>query len=129
MSENESSNTTPEQQPPKAKKPGGATGKGFVKGDPRINRKGRPKSFDKLRDFAQSLLAEAAKDKDGHPLELDGHIATNLEVMLRQAMRNPRLLQYLLEVAYGKVPQQVDVTTGGQPIKAYIGISPDDWKS
>jgi len=24
-------------------------------------------------------------------------------------------------------PKQVDVTSGGEPIKGYIGISPDDW--
>lgn len=36
---------------------GGITGKGFVKGDPRINRKGRPKSFDALRARAIEISA------------------------------------------------------------------------
>ena len=31
----------------------GVTGKGFVKGDPRINRLGRPKHFDQFRKLAR----------------------------------------------------------------------------
>ena len=107
----ERSNTAQKQQAP---------GKPFTRGDPRINRKGRPRSFDKLRDLVQSMLSEPAKDKGGNSLEIDGHIATNIEVMLRQAMREPRLLQYLLEVAYGKMPQSVDITSGGQLIQFVV---------
>lgn len=33
----------------------------FVKSDPRINRKGRPKSFDGLRALAQEIAHEVAK--------------------------------------------------------------------
>ena len=94
------SNTT-QQQP----KPGGATGKGFVKGDPRINRKGRPKSFDQLRSLAQEIAHEAAK-QGNQPVVIDGHVVTVTEAIMRQwAMsKDPRLQQKFIEVAYGQVP-------------------------
>ena len=98
------SNTT-QQQP----KPGGATGKGFVKGDPRINRKGRPKSFDQLRSLAQEIAHEAAKqskEQGGGPLVLDGHVVTVTEAIMRSwaVSKDPRLQQKFIEVAYGQVP-------------------------
>jgi len=44
------------------KKAGGVTGKGFVKGDKRINRRGRPRSFDALRQLAQTIAHEDISD-------------------------------------------------------------------
>ena len=98
---------------------GGSTNRGrFVKGDPRINRKGRPRTFDQLRRLALSLLNEPAKGPDGRPLVIDGHVATNVEIILRSAMRNPRFAQWILEVAYGKVPDKVEVSgRDGAPIE------------
>jgi len=100
------------------KRPGGITGKGFVKGDPRINRKGRPRSFDQLRKLALSLLNEPAKGADGKPIVIADHVATNVEMILRSAMRNPRFAQWVLEVAFGKVPDKVEVSgRDGAPLK------------
>ena len=105
------SNTT-QQQP----KPGGATGKGFVKGDPRINRKGRPKSFDQLRSLAQEIAHEAAK-QGNQPVVIDGHVVTITEAIMRSwAMsKDPRLQQKFIEVAYGQVPSvtRLEGTDGG----------------
>ena len=100
------SNTT-QQQP----KPGGATGKGFVKGDPRINRKGRPKSFDQLRSLAQEIAHEAAAS-GGKPVVINGKTVTVTEVIMRQwaQSKDPRLQQKFIEVAYGKTPEQVLLT-------------------
>ena len=115
MSDETCSNTTKNNA---GKMPGGITGKGFVKGDPRINRKGRPRTFDQLRRLAISILSEPAKGEDGQPIVIDGHIATNVEIILRTAMRSPRFAQLLLEVAYGKVPDRVEVSgRDGAPIE------------
>jgi hypothetical protein len=115
MSDETRSNTTKNNA---GKMPGGITGKGFVKGDPRINRKGRPRTFDQLRKLAISILSEPAKGADGQPIVIDGHIATNVEIILRTAMRSPRFAQLLLEVAYGKVPDRVEVSgRDGAPIE------------
>ncbi len=90
---------------------GGITGKGFKKNDPRINRKGRPKSFDALRQLAQSIAHEQAKG-NGAPVVIDGHIATNAEMIVRTLMRdNP---ERFLEIAFGKVPDKVEVS--GAPV-------------
>ncbi len=44
---------------------GGITGKGFVKGDPRINRGGRPRTFDAARALALKVGNEPITNKDG----------------------------------------------------------------
>lgn len=83
----------------------------FVKGDPRINRKGRPKNFDQIRALAQELSHEPARGpgKDGVPGELiiiDGHVATVAEVILRRwaQSKDPRLVIAFMEYAFGKPP-------------------------
>jgi len=83
----------------------------FTKGDPRINRKGRPKSFDQLRALAQQISHEILTGGDGSR-------KTVVEALLRKiATEDPKLF---LEIAFGKVPQAVDVTSGGQQIKVII---------
>ncbi len=99
--------------------------KPFTKGDPRINRKGRPKSFDALRQLAQSLANAQAKDSNGNPLVLDdGSAATQTQVILLKLMReNP---EKFLEIAFGKVPQAVDVTSGGEKIELVVRYADDN---
>jgi hypothetical protein len=71
----------------------------FTKGDPRINRKGRPKSFDQLRSLAQKL---------SHEPIIPGEGMTAIEAILRKLAReNP---ERFIEIAYGKVPQPVELT-------------------
>jgi hypothetical protein len=84
------------------KMPGGFTGKGFVKGDPRINRRGRPKYFDQFRKMAQQILHEKV-------LGPDGNMITRVEALLRSWLRskNPLLQRALIEYAFGKVPDKV----------------------
>ena len=85
----------------------------FKPGDPRINRKGRPKSFDALRRLAQQIACEVVKDPD-----LDAPVS-RVELMLREmaGSGDARKAIPFLEIAYGKVPAPVEVTgKNGGPI-------------
>jgi hypothetical protein len=90
--------------------------KPFTKGDPRINRKGRPRHFDALRTLAQQIAHEVAtkKDADGNdiPLVIDDHVVTNIEAVMRSWMKSksPALQQKFVEYAYGKVPDLQEIT-------------------
>lgn len=88
------------------------TGKGgFKKGDPRINRKGRPRSFDAFRELAVSISHEPVLNGET-PVVLDGHIVTLAEGILRKwsMSKDPRLQMAFIEIAYGKVPQRSELT-------------------
>jgi len=80
----------------------------FKKGDPRINRKGRPKAFDALRALAQQIAHEEVK-KDGQPLIIDGHKVTVVEAILRKWATSPQHQQLFIEYAFGKVPTAVNM--------------------
>lgn len=100
--------------------------KPFKKGDTRINRNGRPKSFDQLRKLAQQILAEEAT-KDGEPVVINGHIVTKSELILRSWVADKRFQERLLEVAYGKVPTPVEHSgQDGQPIQVIIQYADDN---
>ena len=88
-----------------------SNGKPFTKGDPRINRKGRPKSFDALRELAQEISHEKAQN-DGKPLVIGGHAVTVAEAIMRKwaSSKDPRLQQAFIEVAYGKAMQRSELT-------------------
>ena len=93
----------------------------FKKGkDSRRNTKGRPKSFDALRKLAQQIAHEEVTDKKGETL-------TVIEVIMRQWAKDPKLQAKFIEYAFGKVPDAVDVTSGGEKIKGYAIVSPEDW--
>jgi len=96
------------------------TGKGgFGERKHHINKKGRPKHFDALRELAQQIAHETPKDSQGQPLVIDGHIATVTEAILRQwaTSKNPQLQKAFIEYAYGKVPDKTELTgADGGPI-------------
>ena len=86
--------------------------KPFVKGDARINRKGRPKSFDALRALAQQIAHETVPGKDGAPLVIEGHVVTVAEAILRgwASSKNQKMQQSFIEVAFGKTPERTNIT-------------------
>lgn len=126
----------------------------FVKGDVRINRKGRPKTFDEWRSLVQEILQEPAVetdnkgipkvggkftliqipeigndgqpvlDKDGRPKMVD-HYATNAELLARKWLVSSKRQQDLVDAGFGKVPNAIDITSGGQSL---IKQLPDDEK-
>lgn len=92
--------------------------KPFVKGDPRINRNGRPKTFDAFRTLAQAISHEEAKKSDENnpknkvPMVIDGHKVTVAEAILRQwaQSRDARLQMAFVEFAFGKPPTKTELT-------------------
>jgi hypothetical protein len=76
----------------------GITGKGFVKGDPRINRKGRPRNFDAVREVFQSVAHEEIKDKNGNALLVIEAIARSWATS-----KEPMLQKAFVEYCFGKV--------------------------
>ena len=75
----------------------------FVKGDPRINRKGRPKTFNGLRELAQAIANETAVE-NGEPIVINGQTITIIERILRSWANSntPVLQKSFVEIAYGK---------------------------
>lgn len=90
----------------------------FKKGDARINRKGRPKSFDALRALAQAISHERSG-----ALAKDGHELTVAEAIMRQwaQSKNPQLQRAFIEVAFGKVPDVHELTgKDGKPLTIIV---------
>ena len=73
----------------------------FVPGDPRINRKGRPKTIDAVRKLAQSIGEEETT--------ASGETFTQLELILRDWAKSKSFEKQLafVQYAYGKVPDHV----------------------
>ena len=87
--------------------------KPFVKGDPRINRRGRS-----ISNFAQ--LRKAALKVGNETLDLNNPDVTRFLALLRvmSISRNPADRKLFLEYAVGKVKEELDVTSGGEALKA-----------
>jgi hypothetical protein len=97
------------------KQPGGVTGKGFKKGDPRINRNGRPKSFDALRKLMQEQAGEIALDANGNPItDKNGRPRTNAEMFVEAWMKDRKQRKAFAEFAWGKPKEEIELNQSGQ---------------
>ena len=78
--------------------------KPFVKGDKRINRKGRPKSFDALRELAQQVASDVMETPEGK--------ITRIEALLRvmSTSRNPADRALFLAYAFGKPKDELQLS-------------------
>lgn len=95
-----------------------------MKNDPRINRKGRPKNGEKLGALIRDIFSEPALDKNGNQIVINGHIATNAEMVIRRGMADPRQVQQFLDRGYGRPSQQVKLTgEDGGPIQTRTTIA------
>jgi len=75
----------------------------FVKGDPRINRKGRPRSFDELRKLGQAIAHETVTDKRGERITVAEAILWSWA-----ESKQPILQKAFIEYAFGKVPDKLE---------------------
>ena len=94
--------------------------KPFTQGDKRINRKGRPKSFDALRKLAQQIAAEELQSTDGDTI-------TRIEALLRvmSTSRNPADRKTFLEYAFGKPKDEVE-HSGEQKVELVVKYATDN---
>lgn len=102
--------------------------KPFVKGDPRVWRGGRPKSFPALQELAQAIAHETAKAQ-GATVTIDGHSVTVAEAVLRQWFQSKDFQKQraAMEIAFGKVPQPIDLRgKDGGPVIIKIVREGDD---
>ncbi len=108
---------------------GNPTGKGgFGERKHQINKKGRPKSFDALRELAQQIAHEEVL-QDGKPFVINGHTVTVTEAIMRSwaKSKDPRMQQAFIEVAYGKAANVTEVTgKGGEPLTVRISYADDN---
>lgn len=85
------------------------------KGGPRPGAGRKPEAWKKLANQAasQEIDAEALREI--------------FRTMLSYAKAGQvRAAEFIFDRTVGKVPQPVDVTTGGQPMKALVGVDPDE---
>ena len=88
----------------------------FVKGDPRINRNGRPKNFDELRALVQEIGEEE--------LTQDGLTRIAAKIRLMFSSKNAGDTQTLLAYGWGKPKEEIELTWREKAQE--LGYDPDE---
>lgn len=96
-------------------------GKAFSKGDPNINRKGRPKNFDALRALALEIAHREIKDEEGNVLTIAEGIMRKWAVS-----KDARLQKAFIEIAFGKVPDVIQQSGEVKIRVEYIKKKPNE---
>jgi len=114
------------------KKPGGITGKGFVKGDPRINRKGAPvrgqswrETVKRITDMTreEAIVYVGPTSKIGRQLkELSADMPIKDAIVFATIIAygrepNARMLQALMDREEGKPEQSLDLKNSDGSLK------------
>lgn len=98
---------------------------GFQKGDPRIWHGGRPnaesKGFSAWRAFTREFGEQLAYNRKGEPIIWMGKHLTFIENILLTWCLDNRLMGLFTDVAYGKVPQTVDIDSN-QPTIIHVTL-------
>mgnify|MGYP003439699045 CR=1 FL=1 len=97
--------------------PGGVTGKGFIKGDPRINYEGRPPETEeqKIIKKATKQLIEEYKEALGESLELIR------PALIEKAVKGDiQAIKEINDRVMGKANQNLDVTTAGESLNTAL---------
>lgn len=91
------------------RKPGSTPSKPFTKGDPRINRKGRPKVGETFAEYVRNFM-EADDEQKGTI------VAEMMDIAVKRARRGQfQFWEALVSRAYGKVPDQVTINPQEKP--------------
>jgi len=90
----------------------------FVKGDARINRKGRPRTFDAVRKLAVKIAGEQADENE----------VSRVVLMLREMARsdNPSDRALFLAYAYGKPKEEVEQSGEVKVVIEYVDNKPPE---
>jgi len=107
----------PEQQK-KQQNNSDAPGKPFKKGDPRINREGRPKGSKNFGTLFEEAAEKVAEEKDINKSEVQKEM---LAVGIRKSMDGEfNFYKYLHNKLYGKPTQHTDVTSDGDKVQPLV---------
>jgi len=91
----------------------GSDGNGFDKNPQNINRKGRPRILPELEVIIAEVLSETGKD---------GRTVSEqvIQTLKNRAIKDGdiRAIELLLNRAYGKIPEKLDVTSGGKELQS-----------